>query len=230
MKTRWKWDHSRSAITLVEVLVCLAIVGAVLALLLPAVTAVREATFGVQCKNNLRQIGMAMQQYLESRGTFPRSATTTSWPIAIAPYLEQDALFRAYDHQHDPYTSLANAALGIQRLSVFLCPSDNEARLHPSNWVVANYACSLEMLGSPLSKCTDGTSQTGLAVEITSAQGLAWITGPSMIFGPQDAIHKKYLHVLFADGAVHAIPTTVVETLMAPIGTPNGGEIVNIDF
>src|SRR5439155_4225128 len=134
------------------------------------------------------------------------SATKTAWPVAIAPLLEQDAVRRGYDDRYDPYGSPQSAALGTLCLKVFLCPSAVETRLQPTGWVVGNYACNLEMLGAPLSKCTDGTSLTGLAVEITSAQGLAWITGPSLIFGPQDCVHKNSLHVLLVDGSVHGVP------------------------
>jgi prepilin-type N-terminal cleavage/methylation domain-containing protein/prepilin-type processing-associated H-X9-DG protein len=98
----------RSAFTLVELLVVIAIIGILVALLLPAIQAAREAARRAQCKNNLRQIGIACLNYENARKAFPaggwgflwmgdpdRGAGPSQpggWIYQVGPYLEEDAL------------------------------------------------------------------------------------------------------------------------------------------
>lgn len=87
------------AFTLVELLVTISIIGILLALLLPAVQAARESARRAQCKNNLKQIGLAMHSYVNAQKKFPPSriarGTHITWAVLILPYIEQDSL---YDH------------------------------------------------------------------------------------------------------------------------------------
>ena len=104
MRTTGKHNHfSRplDGFTLVELLVVIAIIGILVALLLPAVQAAREAVRRSICTNNLKQIGLAIHGFHQSRSGFPPallSATGhTTWLVIILPSLEKSALYNALD-------------------------------------------------------------------------------------------------------------------------------------
>jgi len=88
------WDSPRNAFTLVELLMVVAIIGVLLALLLPAIQSVRASARRVQCMSNMRQVGLATIQFCEARqGNFPGSSHTVgseheAWIYQLGPYME----------------------------------------------------------------------------------------------------------------------------------------------
>jgi prepilin-type N-terminal cleavage/methylation domain-containing protein len=89
---RWHRVRRQRAFTLVELLVVIAIIGVLVALLLPAVQAAREAARRTQCLNNLKQIGLAIQNYHGVRNEIPPSRLPChhgTWAALLWPYLEQ---------------------------------------------------------------------------------------------------------------------------------------------
>lgn len=98
-------SRNRKAFTLVELLVVIAIIGILIAMLLPAVQAAREAARRMQCSNNLKQIGLALQNYHAAHQTFPYGNLRTkaesygfSWWVRILPYTELSTIYDMLDH------------------------------------------------------------------------------------------------------------------------------------
>ncbi|MFM7869824.1 MAG: DUF1559 domain-containing protein, partial [Planctomycetaceae bacterium] len=131
--------------TLIELLVVIAIIAILIALLLPAVQQAREAARRTQCKNNLKQIGLALHNYHDTHGRFPPTqimvaymgANNTNpqprnhtWVSLVLPYLEQATLyssinFSAAMHLNGVYQTLSTGETIVSRkLPVLQCPSD----------------------------------------------------------------------------------------------------------
>jgi len=119
--------------TLVELLVVIAIIGILIALLLPAVQSAREAARRMACSNNLKQWGIALQNYHEAHGRFPSGADWGpgamqigwSFHTHLLPYLEQGAVLDQANLD-DYATGFSNRKVGEKVAHVFLCPSDGQ--------------------------------------------------------------------------------------------------------
>ena len=139
-------QHWRRGFTLVELLVVIAIIGVLVALLLPAVQAAREAARRSSCQNNLKQIGLGMQNHHAAKGYFPYGASDGdceagtsprklwTWRTLLLPYMEQKTLY-------DQLVPLAKASAGtnctnpeqrqwdlsplqLQSVPAFVCPAE----------------------------------------------------------------------------------------------------------
>jgi prepilin-type N-terminal cleavage/methylation domain-containing protein len=132
----------RSAFTLIELLVVIAIIAILIALLLPAVQSARQASKLASCKNNLKQIGLAMHGFHNAQERFPVGYyDATPWPPGfqtpqgldhgpgwgwgafLLPYLEQGNVFNQINFNLD-VGDPSNATIRSTPLSVFICPSD----------------------------------------------------------------------------------------------------------
>lgn len=185
-----------------ELLVVIAIIGVLIALLLPAVQAAREAARRTACKNNLRQIGLAMLMHHDAKGELPVGCIThgrqISWLSHLLPYLEQRSVWEQIDFEK-AYNGPENELAASTALTVYLCPSasrmqdDREGRFTvPSDSSRPQLAASdyggifgttdvdpssngifLYNRAVSLREVTDGTTQTLAAGEDTG-RGTGW--------------------------------------------------------
>ncbi|MGQ0637679.1 MAG: DUF1559 family PulG-like putative transporter [Planctomycetaceae bacterium] len=137
-------SHRRRGFTLIELLVVIAIIAVLIALLLPAVQQAREAARRTQCKNNLKQIGLAVHNYVDTHNALPFSwfikAPTVAgvppqgwgWITMILPFIDQAPLYSSLNPgpvAFDQFASTANGqALMATSLPVAQCPSDTGAQ------------------------------------------------------------------------------------------------------
>jgi len=152
--------NDRRAFTLVELLVVIAIIGVLVALLLPAVQAAREAARRTTCQNNMRQLGIAMQNYHDSFGQFPPNSPWDlngpfpgdpsrsvkeedrkgSMLVKLMPYLEQGNILLQINQGGDVVEQFRiNTELAGTPIAFLRCPSDDFPALGSENEAVTNY-------------------------------------------------------------------------------------------
>ncbi|HVV99278.1 MAG TPA: DUF1559 domain-containing protein [Planctomycetaceae bacterium] len=129
----------KSGFTLIELLVVIAIIAVLIALLLPAVQQAREAARRSQCKNNMKQFGLALHNYHDTFSCFPvggfyegtsggvNIGNGLSWHVMILPYLDQSPLYNQLNFLSNSHlTPASNLALCTQPLPVMFCPSGSQ--------------------------------------------------------------------------------------------------------
>jgi prepilin-type processing-associated H-X9-DG protein len=171
--------------TLIEVLVVITVVGLLMALLMSAVQAAREGARRADCASRMRNIGLALHQHVEARGTLPGGygpPFDASYLFQILPYLEQQALYNAFNLTRAVECN-ENSSFIPLRVSTFTCPSDSQRSTIAAR-EVANYAGNAGsnaltgegvFIGRPLAlrEVRDGLSQT---VGVTE-----WVVGPGNV-------------------------------------------------
>lgn len=140
----------RRGFTLIELLVVIAIIAILIALLLPAVQQARAAARRLQCKNHLRQIGLALHNYVDAFGKFPPAFAVGvggggQWSLhaRLLPYLDQGNLSRLIDFEDD-YGGGDDALAKIRttRIPLYICPSEVKDEVRKENGIAVHYPTS----------------------------------------------------------------------------------------
>lgn len=157
MKTQ---TYQRRGFTLIELLVVISIIAILIALLLPAVQQAREAARRTQCKNNLKQIGLALHNYHDVARAFPpgwiavddtgspsahEGTSGVGWAAMILPYLEQGNIYSQFNASL-PLTDPANAAFLRNQIPGYKCPSDPQ----PEFFFIAEEGSGVTIAGLPI--------------------------------------------------------------------------------
>ena len=138
-------NRPRRGFTLIELLVVISIIGVLIALLLPAVQSARESARRAQCTNNLKQLGLAVQNYITTAIFLPAQTLDnvvppgetagalqwfTSWTAGLLPSIEQQVLYNAINYslpmlEWTPPIYGANTTVGLVSISTLRCPSES---------------------------------------------------------------------------------------------------------
>lgn len=204
-----------------------------------------------ECKNNMKQLGLALHNYHDAYAHFPprvSSDAQQSWRVSLLPYLDQAPLASIYDSSQ-PWNSTVNQPVTKKRLPQYMCPSV------PKELQVAEYPLSAYTIpygpktiwhdsnAPSLTEITDGTSHTFAVVEACGLRipwgspldaNLAEVpvgvnlpgSAPGRSEGGLSAYHAYSAHVLFADGSVRIIKEEIDPTVLQAYLTATGGEDV----
>ncbi|MBI1345688.1 DUF1559 domain-containing protein [bacterium] len=234
------WSRRRrQAFTLIEVLVVLCIIAILIALLIPAT---RQSGRGearrTQCRNNLKQIALALHNYHDAYGSFPQAYTVDadgnrlhSWRTLILPYIDQAALYKTIDLTK-PWDDPVNAAASEKNIYGYACPSANVTSPKTTYMVISTPDSIFPGAEArKLEDTTDGTSQTLMVIEVPGEQAIEWMS-------PYDAdatvledfmvvsknSHTGGRHGLLADGAVRFISENIDRKVLEAAFTIAAGD------
>jgi hypothetical protein len=213
------------------------VIGILIALLLPAVQAAREAARRMQASNHLKQLGLAVQNYHDTYNAFPPAVVRDengkplySGRVLLLPFLEQKALYDAFD-KDQAWDSPANMGITQTDLMVFIDPSAAKRMPGQTDFLfVVGKGTVLEpppTTGSRMMSIADGTSNTICMVEVKNS-GIHWAEPRDLDISQPMSLplgnHPNINLALFYDGHTTAITKNTSPQLIRDLATCAGGE------
>jgi type II secretory pathway pseudopilin PulG len=216
-----------------------ATIGVLVALLLPAIQAAREAARRSQSTNNLKQIGLALHNYFDTHRTLPARANfdpqgkpLLSWRVHLLPFLEGEALYKRF-HLDEPWDSAHNRQLIPLMPPLFRNPSGN-AGPGKTHYLAPSGEGMLFAgnKGRSFADVTDGTANTIMVMEVDDSRAAVWTqpddwqADPNRPLAGLGAAHPGGFLALFADGSVRFLAKTIDPKVFRALLTIAGGEAV----
>jgi hypothetical protein len=218
-----------------------AVVAVLLALLLPAIYRdIRPAVHRTACKNNLKQIMLAMSIYHDINGSFPPAFTVDaegqplhSWRTLLLPYIDHPRLYKSIDLSK-PWNDPANAAAFSTPMPVFHCPSEKNDGLMTTYQAVVGPGAGFEFSRARSVKdFKDGTSNTILIMEVESRMAVHWMSpfdhGYEYLLTNRPEVkntHEGGSHAAIADGTVRFLSQRIeLPTRRALISIADGDTV-----
>jgi prepilin-type processing-associated H-X9-DG protein len=215
--------------------------GILAALLLPAVQQAREAARRSQCKNNLKQIGLALHNYADAYGSFPPAYIADasgkpmhSWRVLILPYIDQAPLYNQYNFS-EPWDGPGNSRLLAQMPPVYACPSHPGAPGGTNTAYAGVFGEKCVFRGSEpvaFKDITDGSSDTLMVVEADAA-GIPWMKPDDVdiVIHPTlgdpagfSSSHAGGVQGLMCDGSVRFFSLSISPQTLQALFTRNAGD------
>jgi len=213
--------------------------GILVALLLPAVQAAREAARRNTCRNNLRQIGIALHNYHDVHGHFPAPASydedgnpLLSWRVHLLPFMEEARLYDQF-HLDEPWDSEHNKQLIKEMPQIYRCPSSThvEGDFHTCYVAPVGKGHFFEQHKEvSLRDLKDGTSRTIALVEADDAIAPIWTQPQDVSIDPQDPVrgmgglHPGIFIAVYADDHVEEVRLDIDKNVLKALFTRSGGE------
>jgi type II secretory pathway pseudopilin PulG len=212
----------------------MAVIGVLVALLVPAVQSAREAARRTRCQNNLHQIGIALENHAEAFGSYPRDGERGhGFGTYLLPQLEQQPLFERIDPLNTPLPpGPVVPGTGDVVLSVYRCPSHSAEDHVASGYARSDYIGNSEMFQrtTKLRDITDGESLT-MSVGETMTEHAWALPGTAAVesapnSGGFASAHTGGIHIVLCDGAVRFVSNSVDLTTWKALGTLSSGDVV----
>jgi len=204
--------------TLAEVLTSVTILGVLVGLLLPAVARARESARAVACRNNARQIAMALHAISCHTRSFPANQPIP-WTVETVRAIDPTLLPPPSVADRDRAWDLMPAAWSS--VPTLLCPSDTGAPAEQR--AIANHALNHALAGLRVAAVSDGLSRTLLTGEIASANAAPWTWGPLADEVNIGSAHPISVHLSFADGSTRGMDKTVEPSILRGLLRPDDG-------
>ena len=235
--------RQRRGVTVIEAIVCVGIIGLLIALLLPAVRTARPAASRNACINNLKQIALALHNYNDVYKAFPPAYTVDaegkplhSWRTLILPYLEETALYETIDLSK-PWDDPENADAFNARISAYQCPEAQDGTNQTAYLaIVAPDGFFKPIEPRHFSDVIDKTSDTIMLVEAPIDRAVPWMSPQDadeqllMEIGSNSKLpHTGIFGVAFVDGHVRLLDSGLPTATRRALITIAGGDQLDLN-